>query len=371
MFVLGDIKMAINLSNRIHYEAVLQCVSEQMIRHPQSDNFMKWVCHYLLIQLQPEHVSIALYNHKTHMISIEFSEGKFRIPPRLISLDPSSSLIRWFEAENGTAASLSRYRKLISSRDLRRSSDPQVLGMLHELMRHHTEICAKIETYKHLAGYLMVGPRLDRKHYSSDDAVFFQILANDIAIEIEKEEYYCSAQYDPLTGLFNRNALVNILPAYIQKAKEQQSRMAVALLDIDNFKQINDVYGHLVGDRVLHIAAEILRDNIRKTDLAFRYGGEEFLILLPASSRNPLKKIEDEEFRKGILAVTERLRENSSRPVECLSHKIAFTLSLGVTFFDGTGDKDADRLIAEADAALYKSKKTGKNRVTVFVPDGS
>lgn len=348
-------------------EFLLQCVSEQMIRHPRSSKFMQWVCQYLIVQMNPEHVSIALYDPKTRVISIEFSEGKRRIPPRLVSLDPSSDLIRWFEAEEGDDHSNRCLRRIVTIPYLSHSEDPYFTSMLEELMRYHTEVFLKIETHNNLAGYLMIGKRQTEKPFRGEDVIFFQTLANDIAIEIEKEEYYCSSQYDSLTGLLNRNSLETAFQFAMKRANEHKTALAVALLDIDDFKKINDGYGHIVGDQILKVVAEIVWGNVRKTDLAFRYGGEEFLILLPMSVRNPFKKITAPEFYKKIISVMERLRRAAGgRPVQCLSHNIAFTFSIGLTFFQSGDVKSPEELIREADSALYYSKYHGKNRLTVY-----
>jgi len=349
------------------HETFLESVSEQMIRHPLSQKFMSWVCRYLLHHMGAGHVSIALYDHKTKTISIEFSEGRHRIPTKLISLDPESALLQWFESQNASYYRVKRSHKLVCKQRLIVNPDPQSAEMMEDLMRHHTEVCVKIETHNQLAGYLLVGPRASGKNYSREDIVFFQILANDIAIEIEKEQYYCSSQYDPLTGLLNRNSLAHTLQVLMERTRENHTELALALLDLDNFKSVNDLYGHLVGDGVLHIAAEWVRDNVRKTDLTYRYGGEEFLLLLPMSSRNPLKQITSEEFRVGIRAVMERICQSiGTRPVHCLEHQIGVTFSIGVSFFRWDDLKTAEDLIREADEALYHSKDHGKNQVTVF-----
>ncbi|GEM_PF-2227074 len=181
-------------------------------------------------------------------------------------------------------------------------------------------------------------------------------LGMDIRNYIEKlskevELFSVKAYIDSLTGVYNRRALEETAPDLIAKYQSLKKPLSVMMVDFDNFKVINDTYGHQVGDYVLRESAEIISSTLRETDLVFRYGGEEFLVLLPGT---PLK---------GAL----RAGENVRRKVENHTFSIgdfsfSLTVSVGVTEV-GEGDRDLGEIINRADRALYIAKKTGKNRV--------
>lgn len=162
------------------------------------------------------------------------------------------------------------------------------------------------------------------------------------------------AALDPLTGLYNRRFGMARLHEEFQRSVRGGSPLGVVMLDIDHFKQVNDTYGHLVGDRVLIQTARLVRTVMREGDILVRYGGEEFLAILPAAAR------------EDALQVAERLRrlvEESS--VKDGDQIIRVTISAGVSAFpDISVDKD-EELVQLADQSLYTAKEGGRNRVVV------
>jgi two-component system cell cycle response regulator len=162
------------------------------------------------------------------------------------------------------------------------------------------------------------------------------------------------AQTDPLTQLLNRRALAERITGEMERALRYDSSMALLLIDLDHFKQVNDTYGHLVGDDVLRDVGQLLRETIRGCDIVARYGGEEFLVLLPETDDAGA-----ESFAERIrLAVEEHLFAREAR-VEPLR----LTASVGVAVFPAARIESVDDLFARADAALYRAKAAGRNRV--------
>jgi len=159
------------------------------------------------------------------------------------------------------------------------------------------------------------------------------------------------ANIDPLTGVFNRRSMEIMILNQLSIAKITNTTFSIAMIDIDNFKQINDTYGHLVGDCVLRNLAIIIKENLRKSDFVFRYGGEEFLVLLPFAELEAAKKV-IEKIRKKIESI----------PFKCENTTLNITVSIGVSSFT---DKNlsVDSLLDNADKNLYIAKKTGKNKV--------
>ena len=163
------------------------------------------------------------------------------------------------------------------------------------------------------------------------------------------------ATRDGLTGLWNRVTILEMLDDEISRSVREGSSVSVVMADLDYFKQINDRCGHIAGDGVLRQAAELMQANVRQYDAIGRYGGEEFLIVLPDCNL------------RGALAQAERMRAaleleqfavpDDGPPVTC---------SLGVASAECCGAVDAHRLVREADAALYLAKRNGRNRVEAF-----
>ncbi|HBF33513.1 TPA: hypothetical protein DDW35_03000 [Candidatus Sumerlaeota bacterium] len=155
---------------------------------------------------------------------------------------------------------------------------------------------------------------------------------------------------DQLTGLYNRRHMEESFMRELHRAQRQNQPLGLIMCDIDHFKKINDTYGHDKGDEVLRGAAAVLQKNIRQGDIACRYGGEEFLIIMPEASLE-ITAMRAEQIRQSI-------RQKTLLPQQ------AITLSLGVAMYPNDG-QSTDELQAAADAALYEAKRTGRDRVVI------
>jgi diguanylate cyclase (GGDEF)-like protein len=162
------------------------------------------------------------------------------------------------------------------------------------------------------------------------------------------------AAVDPLTDAYNRRFGMARLQEEYSRAVRAESPLGVLMLDLDHFKNVNDVYGHLVGDRVLRAVARACRRVIREGDVLVRYGGEEFLILLPGAGAEDVAMI-GERVRRAVdeTAVLEG------------DQQIAVTVSLGGTTYRDSGTSSPDQMVARADAALYEAKAGGRDRLCV------
>jgi len=157
---------------------------------------------------------------------------------------------------------------------------------------------------------------------------------------------------DPLTGLFNRRYMEETLNREVGRAQREQTTLAVIMLDVDHFKRFNDTLGHAGGDAVLQALGGLLSQGIRDADVACRYGGEEFVLVLPGVSLE-VAKVRAERVRD---AVQNLHVEHSGQTLA------AITVSLGVALFPDLGD-DGESVLESADAALYQAKKRGRNQV--------
>ena len=161
------------------------------------------------------------------------------------------------------------------------------------------------------------------------------------------------ASIDPMTKLFNRRYLTQISEHTLDLAKREQENLSVIMLDIDKFKFINDTYGHQIGDNVIISLSNKLIENQRKSDIICRYGGEEFVILLPNTSQNNAEKVA-EKIRKDVESLTLKFE---------LHKDLKFTISLGVSEVAIENENSIESVLKRADDALYEAKESGRNKV--------
>jgi len=162
------------------------------------------------------------------------------------------------------------------------------------------------------------------------------------------------AAVDPLTDAYNRRFGLARLQEEYSRAVRAEGPLGVLMLDLDHFKSVNDVYGHVVGDRVLRAVARACRRVIREGDVLVRYGGEEFLVLLPGAGAEDVAQI-GERIRRAVSETT--VAEGDQR--------IGVTVSLGGTTYNDSGSSSPESLVAQADAALYEAKAAGRDRLLV------
>lgn len=192
-------------------------------------------------------------------------------------------------------------------------------------------------------------------HYAEDEIGILTKSFNNMITTLQNwakeittinEELYNLSTTDSLTKLYNRRHVEHILEKEIERAKRYNSKLSILVIDLDNFKMINDTYGHYIGDEVLLETARILRETTRKCDYIGRLGGEEFLVILPSTSL------------ENAIVVAERIRMRISET--SIENQIKFTCSIGIAEYQGESLHD---LIIKADKLLYTAKKQGKNRV--------
>lgn len=166
------------------------------------------------------------------------------------------------------------------------------------------------------------------------------------------------ANRDPLTNLFNRRYLHDVSKTLCSISQREEQVCSLLMIDIDKFKNINDTYGHIVGDRVIQFLADIFREMVRNSDVAIRFGGEEFIILLPNTNL------------KGATSIAEKIREYVQNQEFVIDKEkeetLGFTVSIGVSECDCREELDINKALSSVDEALYKAKRAGRNRVEVF-----
>ncbi len=185
-----------------------------------------------------------------------------------------------------------------------------------------------------------------------------------LAIAIQGE----LAILDRLTGMVNQAYFFKRLTQELERSTRYQVSVSVLMIDIDNFKAVNDTLGHPQGDAVLKIVSRLIKHEVRAIDLAARYGGEEFIVMLPETGLS-----EEEGGVSGAALVAERIRKAIETEFHDLQKPLTITVSLGVAVRRYPDDRtiDARELIRRADEQLYKAKTTGKNKYCVYLPEST
>jgi diguanylate cyclase (GGDEF)-like protein len=224
------------------------------------------------------------------------------------------------------------------------------------------DMIVPLRTDKGSIGILLLPPSGSGAPYGLSDLQFVTRIVRFASIAIENASLFHQATTDRMTGLFSHHFFEKTLDEELERARRYKSTFSLLMFDIDHFKNFNDTYGHLQGDKIIREIARQLTRSIRQVDFPARYGGEEFAVILPAVDV------------RGAVVVAERIR----RKIETFAFASAnggpplhVTISVGVTEFDPGTVYAPSEIVRDADRALYQSKEKGRNRVTAVAPRAS
>lgn len=223
------------------------------------------------------------------------------------------------------------------------------------------DFVAPIFVKSKIMGVLVIGgSRVDIAEEKKYVMMFADLLSNAFEKASENQLAKSVASIDELTGLHNRRYLIYWSEIELRRAKNYMQSFSLCILDIDHFKEINDSYGHHVGDQVLRKVAVIIRGQTRSSNLVARYGGEEFVVVMPSSNKQEAHRYANNLRQK--IEDTEVIIPGCDGP-------IGLTISGGVASYPIDGESISD-LIISADQAMYKAKQTGRNEVVIAQPVG-
>ena len=206
--------------------------------------------------------------------------------------------------------------------------------------------CIPMVVYNDVIGVINVTNKKNGKKFTNQDIKMLNAVADQAAAAVNKAQLWDLAVTDSLTGLYVRRYFLVKLNEEIHRADRSNRIISVIMADLDNFKDINDIYGHDAGDRALEAISHFLKKSIRDVDAIARYGGEEFVMLIPDADKGAA-------FR-----LAERLRKKLAKVK--LENMPPITVSIGIATFPSDG-RDVEDLIKKADAAMYAAKQAGRN----------
>ena len=299
--------------------------------------------------LKAERGSLLLFDEAANQLTMTAARG---IPAPLSEVSP-------VHLGEGIAGSVMKEgRALVASIDqLGKTTKPE--------RRYKTKsfISYPIAIGQRRFGVLNLADKIGGGSYDASDLSVIELLAPQIALALERAEWQHRANQfqllsitDPLTGLLNRRYLEARLTEELSRSKRYNYPLSFMMIDIDDFKFYNDRNGHQAGDRALEITAQCLRAALRKVDVASRYGGEEFSILLPQTTLQEAGVIADRIRRK---LIETNFPHGSSQPLGTA------TVSIGLSSFSAQLDS-AEAIVRAADRALYHAKRHGKNRAYAY-----
>ncbi|MCL2800404.1 MAG: sensor domain-containing diguanylate cyclase [Treponema sp.] len=225
-------------------------------------------------------------------------------------------------------------------------------------LKINTEIAVPILGPFGLYGIILIGNKILEGGYTRDELFFLQQLMCFVSQAIKNLLHYEHSLRDVKTGLYNHGFFLTRLSEEIYRTRRGAYQSSIIVIDVDKFKDFNDVYGHLAGDKVLETLAQVIKHGVREDDIPSRFGGEEFTILLPNT---------DSET---VWNISERLRINVEGMMVPWSDPLPkVTISVGIYTFDQNTPTDVSSIIRRADEALYMSKKRGRNRCTIWSSD--
>ena len=298
--------------------------------------------------LQPDTWSLLMLDENTQELYFEIAIGSGAERLRDVRLKLGEGVAGWV-AQHGEPVLVENTR-----------DDPRFTAKIDELTHTETRsiVCVPIKAHGHVLGVIELVNALGKPSFGTEDIPILKSLADYAAIALENARYVQRIHEltitDDCTALYNARHLNFVLDTEIYRSNRYGYEFSVIFIDLDHFKQVNDVHGHLVGSKLLWMIGDSIKAHLRMIDYAFRYGGDEFVVLLPQTSK------------ENALMVVRRIRDLLVNQIFFTEEKmnIKVTASFGVASFpiDGRTRKE---LLRQADEAMYLVKNTSRNNIAL------
>ncbi len=349
-------------------QAINTTISGGMARfeatHPSLDGTLHWVSFQLRRLDQEDGCPLRLLAEGVDITERHLAEASLRMAAGVFShshdavlitdasgvimdVNPAFSRLMGYTRDE----SVGRHARLLNSGHHNEAFFEQMFRQVRTQGAWHGELINRRKDGSAVMVLMTLSAIQDEKDQVSQYVGIFSDITDRKAHEHRLEQL---AHYDPLTGLPNRSLLMDRLNQSLAHARRRNSRLSVAYLDLDGFKQVNDLHGHHTGDRLLVEVAARLKGLLRSGDTAARLGGDEFVLLI-----NDLGSISELE------TIMSRVLDSLVQPFLTLGHKLHISASIGVTLFPDDG-VDGDVLLRHADHAMYEAKRRGQNRYFLF-----
>ena len=297
---------------------------------------------------KPDRWSLMLVDENSLELSYEIFVGKGSSKIKSNKLKVGDGIAGWV-AKNGEPLFIPDV-----SKETRVSSHSEKIYSL----TNHSVLCAPLKARNKVLGVIELIYEPGSRQVTDHDMIIFTTLADYAAISLENSRIYSKLQeisiIDDVTGLYNSRYMHNIMEMELDRAKRYNSRLSIIFMDLDFFKKINDTYGHLVGSRLLHEIASVMNNQIRKVDYLCRYGGDEFVLILPNTTKAGAYKV--------ALRLKQAIKEHVFLNEEGLD--VNMTSSFGVASYPEDA-KNKDELIRRGDEAMYQVKNTTRDGVAM------
>jgi diguanylate cyclase (GGDEF)-like protein len=302
------------------------------------NDLLSHICKAAISMSKGNTCSVMLFDQDKKELLCKASYGLSTREEKEIAFKYGEGVAGWV-AQNSTSAIID---------DVSEDSRFKVINYQQAVIR--SMLCVPLIIGFEVIGVLTVTSDQSRM-FTREDEELINFLSSSIIKDIENARLFRLAITDNLTKAYNRQFMHQRLPEEIERSKRYRENLSIALIDIDHFKNVNDLHGHQAGDAILKRLSLLILDNIRDVDFLIRYGGEEFLIIFPNTSL------------QGAMTITERIRNLVEKfAFQWLEKKINITISAGLAAIH-SHVADSESLIHAADQALYRAKENGRNSV--------
>lgn len=343
------------LQKSLHNISILYNISQAVNFIDDLKRLLQVIIQKALITLDAEKGSLMLYDYSINALQVRIVSG---LQDKKLEEAINNGAVQCAKIGigEGIAGTVFLERKPIITN--LGSADPRFI-VKEVLSNTKSLLCVPLVAKGEVIGVINITNKKHDKLFNQKDLEFITSLANQAAIAIDNAKLYELATKDGMTKLYIYRHFYTLLENEIRRCSRYNRNMSLIMMDIDNFKRINDTYGHLTGDAILKRLAAVLQETVRKIDIPARYGGEEFVVILPETDKEEAVKIA-ERIRKNVAAIVVKVNETED---------LSPTISMGVAQYTTDG-KEAKELINAADTALYYSKHNGKNMVSTYEKDG-